>query len=160
MNLLVSSPVVIFFPQQVQLIVSLFVNVYGQLNSSQGIMAYRGPLIASWWNSCRSALWTVHRCWCRWFPCPAVWKRTRGSIAHFRRDRYRRLCAGRFNQREAFAFDYTAPHAEVHITACMLEYLVDSKGFRQPVYYFTLSDEQDMALRGGNGWRVFVPALT
>ena len=72
---------------------------------------------------------------------------------------YRRLCAGRFNQSEAFAFDYNAPHAEVHVTACTLEYLVDSKGFRQPVYYFTLSDKQDMELRGGNGWRVFVPAL-
>ena len=30
----------LFFPQKVQLIVSLFVKFYGQLNSSQGIMAY------------------------------------------------------------------------------------------------------------------------
>lgn len=74
------------------------------------------------------------------------------------REAYRRLCEGKFNRTEAFAFDYTAPHAEVHVTACTLEYLADSKGFRQPVYYFTLSDGQDMEPRGG-GWRVFVPAL-
>lgn len=75
------------------------------------------------------------------------------------REAYRRLCEGKFNQTETFAFDYTAPHAEVHVTACTLEYLADSKGFRQPVYYFTLSDRQDVELRGDSNWRVFVPAL-
>ena len=75
------------------------------------------------------------------------------------REAYRRLCAGRFNQTEASAFDHTAPHAEVHVISCTLKYLTDSKGFRQPVYYFTLSDRQDMELRGGSDWRVFVPAL-
>ena len=29
----------------------------------------------------------VRRCWCRWFPCRAVWKRTRGLIAHFHPNR-------------------------------------------------------------------------
>ena len=33
------------------------------------------------------------------------------------------------------------------------------KGFHQPVYLFTLSDENDAALRGGTGWTTFVPAL-
>lgn len=70
---------------------------------------------------------------------------------------YARLRAGRFSRREAFSFGETAP-GEVHVTACALEYLTDSKGFRQPVYYFTLSDNKDAA-RGGNGWRTFVPAL-
>ena len=40
-----------------------------------------------------------------------------------------------------------------------LEYMTDSKGFHQPVYLFTLSDENDAALRGGTGWTTFVPAL-
>lgn len=75
------------------------------------------------------------------------------------REAYSRLCAGRFNQKEAFAFGYYAPHGEVHVTACELEYVTDSKGYRQPVYYFTLSDERKGELRGGSGWRVFVPAL-
>lgn len=72
---------------------------------------------------------------------------------------YDRLCAGRFDQMEAFAFGYSGPHEKVHVTACTLEYLADSKGFRQPVYYFALSDARDWELRGGSGWRVFVPAL-
>ena len=71
---------------------------------------------------------------------------------------YARLQAGRFSRREAYSFGETAP-GEVHVTACALEYLTDSKGFRQPVYYFTLSDENNEALRGGAGWRTFVPAL-
>lgn len=40
-----------------------------------------------------------------------------------------------------------------------LGYMTDSKGFRQPVYSFTLSDENDVELRGGTGWTTFVPAL-
>lgn len=42
---------------------------------------------------------------------------------------------------------------------CNLEYLADSKGFRQPIYTFTLSDEYDMELRSGNGWTTFVLGL-
>lgn len=71
---------------------------------------------------------------------------------------YRRLCAGRFSRREAGSFNEYAP-GEVRVTACVLQYRADSKGFRQPVYCFTLSDEQDGALRGGSPWQTFVPAL-
>ena len=71
---------------------------------------------------------------------------------------YRRLCAGRFDRRHAFGFAEAA-QGEVHVTACDLEYLTDSKGFRQPVYYFSLSDSNDETLRDGCSWRVFVPAL-
>jgi len=56
-------------------------------------------------------------------------------------------------------FDYLSPE-QVRVTACTLEYLTDSKGFRQPVYTFTLSDDNDAELRGGNGWDTFVPALS
>ena len=73
---------------------------------------------------------------------------------------YRRLCAGRFDHTNAFAFGFVdTPQGEVHVTACDLEYLTDSKGFRQPVYYFSLSDSNDETLRDGCSWRVFVPAL-
>lgn len=74
------------------------------------------------------------------------------------REAYNRLCAGRFDRVHAFSFAENAC-GEVHVTSCELEYLTDSKGFRQPVYYFTLSDDQDEKLRGGQPWRVFVPAL-
>lgn len=70
---------------------------------------------------------------------------------------YARLRAGRFSRREAFSFGEMAPQ-EVHVTACTLEYLTDSKGFRQPVYYFTLSGDNNSAW-GGGSWRTFVPAL-
>ena len=73
---------------------------------------------------------------------------------------YRRLCAGRFDHTNAFAFGFVdTTQGEVHVTACDLEYLTDSKGFRQPVYYFSLSDSNDETLRDGCSWRVFVPAL-
>lgn len=71
---------------------------------------------------------------------------------------YDRLCAGRFDRPNAFGFA-DAARGRVHVIACDLEYITDSKGFRQPVYYFTLSDENNEALRGGASWRVFVPAL-
>ena len=54
-------------------------------------------------------------------------------------------------------FDELSPK-RVRVTACDLQYLTDSKGFRQPVYMFTLSDNQDTE-RGGSGWSTFVPAL-
>ena len=68
---------------------------------------------------------------------------------------YERLRAGRFSA--ADMFDYYAPE-DIHVTSCELQYRIDSKGFRQPVYYFTLSDDYDEALRGGSAWRAFVPA--
>ena len=71
---------------------------------------------------------------------------------------YARLCAGHFSWRDVPMFNYLSP-TEVRVTDCKLEYMTDSKGFRQPVYFFTLSDENDMALRGGAGWTTFVPAL-
>ena len=70
---------------------------------------------------------------------------------------YHRLCAGRFSWRDVPMFDELSPK-RVRVTACDLQYLTDSKGFRQPVYSFTLSDDQD-AERGGSGWSTFVPAL-
>lgn len=71
---------------------------------------------------------------------------------------YDRLCAGRFSWQEVPMFDYLKP-SQVRVTGCNLEYMADSKGFRQPVYRFTLSDERDDELRGGSGWTTFVPAL-
>ena len=71
---------------------------------------------------------------------------------------YHRLCAGWFSWRDVPMFDALSPK-RVRVVACNLEYLTDSKGFRQPVYSFTLSDDQDAELRGGNGWSTFVPAL-
>ena len=72
---------------------------------------------------------------------------------------YDRLRAGRFSWRDVRMFHYLKPH-QVRVTACELEYMTDSKGFRQPVYVFTLSDDNDEELRGGNGWTTFVPALS
>lgn len=72
---------------------------------------------------------------------------------------YDRLCAGRFSWRDVPMFDALSPK-QVRVVACNLEYLTDSKGFRQPVYSFTLSDDQDVELRNGNGWSTFVPALS
>ena len=51
------------------------------------------------------------------------------------------------------------PPKQVQAMNCKLEYRTDSKGFRQPVYAFTLSDENDAALWDGMGWTTFVPAL-
>ena len=70
---------------------------------------------------------------------------------------YSRLCAGWINRPEAYYFEHSDA-GEVRVTACTLEYIADTKGFRQPVYYFTLSDDYDEALRGGSAWRAFVPA--
>ena len=71
---------------------------------------------------------------------------------------YEKLCAGYFSWRDVPAFNYLAPQ-KVRVVACTLGYLSDSKGFRQPVYYFTISDENDVKYRGGNTWTTFVPAL-
>ena len=71
---------------------------------------------------------------------------------------YARLCAGQFSWRDVPMFNYLSPR-QVRVTDCKLEYMTDSKGFHQPVYLFTLSDENDAALRGGTGWTTFVPAL-
>ena len=71
---------------------------------------------------------------------------------------YERLCAGQFSWRDVPMFNYLSPR-QVRVTDCKLEYMTDSKGFHQPVYLFTLSDENDAALRGGTGWTTFVPAL-
>lgn len=65
----------------------------------------------------------------------------------------------RFSWRDVPMFDALSPE-RVLVTACNLEYLTDSKGFRQPVYSFTLSDDQDAELRNGSGWSTFVPALS
>lgn len=73
------------------------------------------------------------------------------------KEAYSRLCAGRFSWRDVPMFDGLSPK-RVRVTACDLQYLTDSKGFRQPVYRFTLSDDQDTE-RGGSGWSTFVPAL-
>lgn len=71
---------------------------------------------------------------------------------------YDRLCAGRFSWMDVPMFGALSPK-QVRVVACNLEYLTDSKGFRQPVYSFTLSDDQDAMLRNGSGWSTFVPAL-
>lgn len=73
------------------------------------------------------------------------------------KEAYNRLCAGRFSWRDVPMFDGLSPK-RVRVTACDLQYLTDSKGFRQPVYRFTISDDQDTE-RGGSGWSTFVPAL-
>lgn len=71
---------------------------------------------------------------------------------------YEKLCAGCFSWRDVPAFNYWAPK-KLRVVACTLGYITDSKGFRQPVYYFTISDENDVKYRGGNTWTTFVPAL-
>lgn len=71
---------------------------------------------------------------------------------------YERLCAGQFSWRDVPMFNYLSPQ-QVRVIDCKLEYITDSKGFRQPVYSFTLSDENDIELRDGTGWTTFVPAL-
>lgn len=67
---------------------------------------------------------------------------------------YEALCAGRFSWRDVPSFNALAPDA-VHVLDCRLGYLTDSKGFRQPVYFFTLSGLQE----NGESWTTFVPAL-
>lgn len=71
---------------------------------------------------------------------------------------YERLCAGQFSWRDVLMFNYQTPQ-QVRVIDCDLKYVTDSKGFRQPVYAFSLSDENDTELRGGAGWTTFVPAL-
>lgn len=71
---------------------------------------------------------------------------------------YERLCSGYFSWRDVPSFNYLAPQ-KVRVVACNLGYISDSKGYRQPVYYFTISDEHDTGLRNGNSWTTFVPAL-
>jgi len=64
------------------------------------------------------------------------------------REAYEQLRRGRFSR--ADMFEFYAPE-EVHVTSCQLQYLIDTKGFRQPVYVFYL-DELNTA--------VYVPALS
>ena len=71
---------------------------------------------------------------------------------------YARLREGRFARRDVPAFNALAP-GQVHVTACELAYMTDSKGFRQPVYTFTLADDRSAELRGSGNWTTFVPAL-
>lgn len=59
---------------------------------------------------------------------------------------YDRLCRGLFSHGDRF--EYTAPET-VRVTSCQIRYLIDSKGFRQPVYVFALEGLDP----------VFVPAL-
>ena len=70
------------------------------------------------------------------------------------REAYARLRAGKFSWRDVPAFSDDPP-SRVLVTACTLDYLPDSKGFRQPVYTFTYhrDDETDACV-------TFVPALT
>lgn len=56
------------------------------------------------------------------------------------------------------AFNALAP-SQVRVMGCELEYLTDSKGFRQPVYTFTLWDDRSAELWGSDSWTTFVPAL-
>ncbi len=71
---------------------------------------------------------------------------------------YERLRAGRFSWRDVPAFNALAP-SQVRVMGCELEYLTDSKGFRQPVYTFTLWDDRSAELWGSDSWTTFVPAL-
>lgn len=71
---------------------------------------------------------------------------------------YERLCAGQFSWQDVPMFHDLSP-GRVRVMDCRLQYMTDSKGFRQPVYVFTLSAENDAELRGGTGWSTFVPAL-
>lgn len=75
------------------------------------------------------------------------------------REAYDRLCAGRFSWRDVPGFEYLSP-TRVRVAACELEYMTDSKGFRQPVYAFTLLDDSGTDASGGRVWNTFVPALS
>ncbi len=64
---------------------------------------------------------------------------------------YQRLCGGKFY--DGGYFERRGP-AAVRITACSLEYRVDTKGFYQPVYVF------DVILDGeDNGYGIVIPAM-
>lgn len=62
-----------------------------------------------------------------------------------------RLKAGRFN--DGGYFEYAAPK-EVTVTECVLDYQVDTKGFYQPVYIFTMQSTD-----GSYGCNVMIPAM-
>lgn len=70
---------------------------------------------------------------------------------------YRRLCAGRFSLRDVPAFNSRKP-TQARVTGCTLEYMADSKGFWQPVYTFTITDNAEAGTADA-GWSTFVPAL-
>lgn len=70
---------------------------------------------------------------------------------------YRRLCAGRFSWRDVPAFNSRKP-TQAWVTGCTLEYMADSKGFWQPVYTFTITDNAEAGTADA-GWSTFVPAL-
>lgn len=59
---------------------------------------------------------------------------------------YERLRQGRFSDGQYFE---AADLSEVHVWSCTLDYISDTKGYRQPVYYFELAEAGS----------VFVPAL-
>lgn len=64
---------------------------------------------------------------------------------------YERLCSGEFN--DWGYFEFRSPE-EVTVTACTLEYEIDTKGFYQPVYRFDVvsSDRQYQ-------YRIMIPAI-
>ncbi len=59
---------------------------------------------------------------------------------------YERLRQGRFSDGQYFE---ATDLSEVHVWSCTLDYISDTKGYRQPVYYFELAEAGS----------VFVPAL-
>ena len=63
---------------------------------------------------------------------------------------YEKLCQGKFAYGDVFQFLVeTKQLSEVHVLSCELDYILDTKGFRQPVYHFELEGLDP----------VFVPAL-
>lgn len=71
---------------------------------------------------------------------------------------YNRLCTGQFSWQDVPMFNSLKPN-QVRVTACDLKYIADSKGFRQPVYVFTLFDDREDETQSNSGWTTFVPAL-
>ena len=64
---------------------------------------------------------------------------------------YKRLCKGKFNDGGRFA--YESPEA-VTVASCALRYMVDTKGFYQPVYRFEVA-----SLDGSYAERIMIPAM-
>ena len=64
---------------------------------------------------------------------------------------YERLCDGKFN--DGGRFGYVSPEA-VTVTSCTLRYMVDTKGFYQPVYSFEVVSED-----GAYQYWIQIPAM-
>ena len=64
---------------------------------------------------------------------------------------YELMCAGKFN--DGGIFEYESPEA-VTVTSCILRYMIDTKGFYQPVYHFKVVSND-----GEYSSEILIPAM-